>query len=527
MKRMFVPKKVIFFDTTSRDGKQSPGCNHSPEDTVALARQLAKMRVDVMEAGFPISSEADFESVRRVAEEVPGIICCALARAKTEDVERAAEALKNALTPPRIHVFIASSQVHIDHKLRVPADEIVAMAISAIKKAREYVDDVEFSPEDSTRTGYEFLARIVTAAIEAGATTVNVPDTVGYAVGSEYGSLIARLITDVPLITERGVIISVHCHNDLGQATANTLSGLENGARQVECTVNGIGERAGNTHFAEVVMALKTRKDHFGLEVSIDTTQIGPTARLVSAIVKKPIPDTLPIVGQNVFAHSSGIHQDGVHKNPETYEIMSAGSVGWKGESFPLTSQSGRHGLKKRLMELGYALGPEKLSAVYTRFSEFAATKRLIHNADLHMIMQEVTAEEHARSSHWLIVEEADYHKIGSHRTATVRLRTNGTVLEASGSGNGPVSSVWDAIQTALKRHGSWHDDIQIESYDVGKGTGGVDAFGIATIKLVDERNVAYGRASDTDIVVASAKAAVAAINHLAHAPIAKQEISH
>ncbi|MFH1188874.1 MAG: 2-isopropylmalate synthase [bacterium] len=452
--------------------------------------------------------------------------CCALARAKQEDIERAAETLFHAKQNPRIHVFVASSQIHVENKLRRSPDEIVGMAIAAIKKARSYVDDVEFSPEDSTRTGYEFLIRIVTAAIEAGARIINIPDTVGYAVGDEYGLMIARLIRDVPLISQKGIVLSVHCHNDLGLATMNALAGLKNGARQVECTINGIGERSGNTHFAEVVMALLTRQDYFGLNVDINTTQIGPTARLLSAIIQKPIPDTLPIVGQNVFAHSSGIHQDGVQKDRRTYEIISPEMVGWRGESFPLTSQSGRHGLQKRLIEIGYTIDTAKLAIAYQQFSNLAATKPFIHNTDLHMIMQEITAEEHAKSEHWLWIEQIDYQKKGTERQVYIKLRTNGSVLEATGCGNGPVSSVWAAIQNALKSHNLWHNDICMESYDLGKGTGGVEAFGIATIKLSNSEGVSYGRASDTDIVIASAKAAVTAINYLSHAPIKKCELT-
>jgi len=513
--------RVIFFDTTARDGKQSPGCNFGPEETVTLARQLAMLGVDYMEAGFPIASPNDFESVRRVAEEIRGIRCCALARALDKDIETAARALEKALETPRIHIFIASSDIHLKSKLRINPEKALAMTVSAIKKAHRYTDDVEFSPEDSSRTGFDFLERIIAAAISAGATTINIPDTVGYATGDEFGSIIKKLINEIPVISEKNIVISVHCHNDLGLAAANTLAGLRNGARQAECTINGIGERAGNTHFAEIAMNLITRKDYYGLETKISTKQIGPTSRLLTTIINKPVSDTLPIVGANVFRHSSGIHQDGVLKETRNYEIITPGVVGWRGETFPLTSQSGRNGLKKRLKDIGYSFRDTDLDKFYQKFIALADIKTFIYNSDLQMLKQELEAAEYNQSDRWVRLIRVDYHKISDTHSVIVRLTANGREFEASGSGNGPVSSVWDAIKNALSRNGLWPGDIRLTDFDVGKGAGGVEAIGTALVKISCDSKTAFGRGTDTDIIVACAKAHIAAINHLIHSPLA------
>ena len=515
------PNRVIFFDTTARDGKQSPGCNFGPEETAVLARQLAMLGIDYMEAGFPVASPNDFESVRRVAEEVGGIRCCALARALDKDIETAARALEKALETPRIHIFIASSDIHLKSKLRVRPEEAIAMTISAIKKAHRYTDDVEFSPEDSSRTGFDFLKRIVAAAISAGAVTINIPDTVGYATGDEFGNIIKKLINEVPVISEKNIVISVHCHNDLGLATANTLAGLKNGARQAECTINGIGERAGNTHFAEIAMNLITRKDCYGLETKINTKQIGPTSRLLTAIINKPVSDTLPIVGANVFRHSSGIHQDGVLKAAKNYEIITPNIVGWQGETFPLTGQSGRNGLKKRLKDIGFDFEGADLDKFYQKFIALADTKTFVYNSNLQMLLQEMEAERHAQSDRWIKLVRVDYHKISDARSVTVRLVANDREFEASGSGNGPVSSVWDAIKNALSRNKLWPENVKLTDFDVGKGAGGVEAIGTALVKISCDSKTAFGRGTDTDIIVACAKAHIAAIDHLIHSPLA------
>jgi 2-isopropylmalate synthase len=379
---------VLVFDTTCRDGKQAPGNNHSPEDTVRIAKQAAHLGVSVFEAGFAASSDADFESVSRVAKEVAGITVCSLARAHIVDIQTTARAFDKALRSPRLHTFIATSDIHLEHKLKLSRDQALAKAVQSVELACSYCEDVQFSAEDATRTDFEYLKVVVREVILAGARTINLPDTVGYALPSEIESMVTQVITQVPEVAEYNVVISVHCHNDLGFATANTLAGIQAGARQVECTINGIGERAGNTHYAEVVMALQTRASHFGVEHSINLSEIGNTARLVSSIVKKPIPDTLPIVGEHVFAHGAGIHQHGVLSHSSVYEIMSPGSVGWQAEQFPLSSQSGRHGLQQRLSILGYAVSSNQLDSVYQDFLLIANTKVLVTNADLYSLIK-------------------------------------------------------------------------------------------------------------------------------------------
>jgi 2-isopropylmalate synthase len=380
--------KVTFFDTTCRDGKQSPGNNHSPADTVRIARQVAELGVSVFEAGFAASSPADFESVQLVAAEVPELVCCSFARAIPGDITLAARALARA-AKPRIHMFLATSDLHLEHKYGMSRDQALDRAAQAVASARECCDDVQFSAEDATRSDFAFLKSMVREVILAGARTVNLPDTVGYALPHEIASMFARMLSEVPEVTEYGVTLAVHCHNDLGLATANTLAGIMAGARQVECTVSGIGERAGNTHYAEVVGALVTRATYFGLTHSIRMNEIGKTAKLLSEIIQKPIPDTLPLVGQNVFAHGAGIHQHGMQKHPDMYQIMSPESVGWDAEQFPLSAQSGRHGLQHRLALLGYPVSGNELRSVYERFIGIATQKVLVHDADLHQLMLE------------------------------------------------------------------------------------------------------------------------------------------
>jgi 2-isopropylmalate synthase len=381
---------VRFLDTTCRDGKQAPGNNHSPADTLRIAQRCADLGIDVFEAGFASSSEDDFLSVSHVAKRVPGITVCSLARALDSDIEMSARALENAISPPRLHTFIATSDIHLKHKLKMSRSEALEKAVMAVLCARRYVDDVQFSAEDATRTDPSYLAEVVREVILAGARTVNLPDTVGYAMPTEIASMVRNIITTVKEVSEYGVTIAVHCHNDLGFATANTLMGIVAGARQVECTVNGIGERAGNTHYAEVVMALSARADYYAVGHAIDTKKIGDTARLVSSVINKPIPDTLPIVGEHVFAHGAGIHQHGAMANEQVYEIMSPADVGWNAERFPLSSQSGRHGLRARLQRLGYEVTDDKLHLYYQQFLVVASAKVLVTDADLHTLVRSV-----------------------------------------------------------------------------------------------------------------------------------------
>lgn len=512
--------KVLIFDTTARDGKQAPGNNFGPQDTLRLAHQLEKLGVNIMEAGFPIAGPDDFEAVKLVAENISGFTTCALTRATTGDIDTAARALDNALVTPRIHTFIASSDVHIREKLNSDPQCIIEYAVQAVRYAKKYTDDVEFSPEDASRTGFDFLKQIIEATIEAGATTINIPDTVGYALPHIFSDMIARLLQEVPNITEQNIVISTHCHNDLGLATANSLAGVYAGARQVECTINGIGERAGNTHMAEVVMALNTHHNS-GFCTSVTTEEIGKTSSLVSSITNKSIADNTPIVGQNVFAHGSGIHQDGINKSRTTYEIMTPESVGWSGELFPLSAQSGRAGLTKRLNDIGYSLSDTELTLLYEQFVLLAGEKPLIHNEDLHLLVQELHSKMYTDTHGWIsIVGEVEYHKIQKTRSSFVYLSCNGIEFQASGSGDGPVDSAWNAIKTALQRQGIWSSGTKLTGFTLGKSVGSTDALGIAHIEVTCGKARAYGRSSDTDIVVASVKAILNALNHLTFTPV-------
>lgn len=378
---------VVFFDTTCRDGRQAPGNMHSPADTLRIAQQVAELGISVFEAGFAASSSADFESVRLVAAEVPELVCCSFSRALPSDIESAARALERA-TRPRIHTFLATSDLHLERKLRMSRSEALDRAASSARYAQQVVGDVQFSAEDATRSDIEFLKLMVREVVLAGVRTVNLPDTVGYAQPHEIANLVTCIKTEVPEVREYGVVVSVHCHDDLGLATANSLAGIKAGARQVECTVNGIGERAGNAHYAEVVMGLETRADYFGVGHRLDTTKIGQTAKLVSGIIGKPTPDTLSIVGEHVFAHGAGIHQHGMLQHPAMYQVMSPKKVGWVAEQFPLSAQSGHHGLQKRLARLGYHFTENQLPVVYERFIVVAVGKVLVSDADLHQIMQ-------------------------------------------------------------------------------------------------------------------------------------------
>lgn len=512
-------ERVLIFDTTLRDGEQSPGCRMDVGSKILVAQQLARLRVDIIEAGFPIASEGDFAAVSQTAQLVSGPTICALARTKKEDIEKAAKALEEAKQPPRIHTFVATSDVHMERKLHKTPAQVLAMAVEAVQLARKYVDDVEFSPEDSARTGFEFLVQIVEAAIQAGATVVNIPDTVGYSVGGEY----AQMITNLKVRVFDGhpeIIISAHCHNDLGQAVANTLAGIQAGVRQAECCVLGIGERAGNAQLESIVMALKTRSDQYGVAVGIDSRELGRTARLVSSVIGKPIPDNLPVVGANAFAHGAGIHFDGIAKDRRTYEIMKLEDVGWEGESAPLVKHSGRHALRKRLEALGYKIEGDLLEAIYHKFTVLADTKTYVYNDDLYLLVQETLAERQVETHHLIKVERVDYHRVGDRLSATVALSQNNDIFEASGSGNGPASSVWDAIIKALGRKQILPVSLALGAFNVGKGTGGVEAVGLVTIRVESDGNTGYGRASDTDIVLAFAKAMVAAINHLCQVPV-------
>jgi 2-isopropylmalate synthase len=496
-------EKLIVFDTTLRDGEQSPGASLNEREKLEVARQLARLRVDVIEGGFPIASPGDFTAVSRIAEEVRGPIIAGLARALPKDIERAAKALEKA-ERPRIHVFLATSSIHRRHKLKKAKDEIIKLAVSSTRRARKYVDDVEFSPEDASRTEPEFLAEVVEAVIAAGAGTVNIPDTVGYAIPEEFGRLILYLKENVPNITD--AVISVHCHNDLGLGVANSLSAVLNGARQVECTVNGIGERAGNASLEEIVMAVKTRNDLYHVHTAVDTRQIWKASRLLSRLTGISVQPNKAVVGDNAFAHEAGIHQDGILKKRSTYEIMTPQSVGWKGTSMVMGKHSGRHAFGERLRQLGHRLSQAELEKAFRRFKELADKKKQIFDDDLEAIIEEEIST---------IPEEfrLDYISTSSGNktlpTATIRLARGDTLLQDAACGDGPVDAALKTINRITGIKG------RLADYSLRAVTGGTDALGEVSVKVSNGPYTENGRGTSTDIIEASAKAYLNAINRI------------
>ena len=497
---------LIIFDTTLRDGEQSPGASMTLEEKVRIAKTLEQMRVDVIEAGFPIASQGDFESVKAVASAIKDSTVCGLARSLDKDIERAGEALKSA-NASRIHTFIATSPIHMKEKLRMEPDDVLAQAVKAVKKARQYTDDVEFSAEDAGRSELDFLCRVVEAAIDAGAKTINIPDTVGYNIPHQFGELIKQLIERVPNADK--AIFSVHCHNDLGLAVGNSLASVLNGARQVECTINGLGERAGNAALEEIVMAVRTRQDVFNCDTNIDTTIILPASRLVSSVTGFPVQPNKAIVGKNAFAHESGIHQDGILKSRETYEIMRAQDVGWSDNKIVLGKHSGRSALKARLEEIGIKLdGEEALNAAFSRFKDVADRKHEIFDDDLRAIASEsqtaMTETRFHLVSSWVCSET------GETPRAKVTLKVDGKEVSAESEGGGSVDAVFSAIKEIVTDHGS------LELYSVNNITSGTDAQGEVTVRIEKAGKQVYGNGSDPDIVIASAYAYLDALNKLA-----------
>jgi 2-isopropylmalate synthase len=500
-------ERVYIFDTTLRDGEQSPGASMNTEEKLEIARQLVRLRVDVIEAGFPVSSPGDFESVRRIGTEVgDAAVVCGLTRAVPKDIEVAAQALKTAKRP-RIHTGIGCSESHLRDKLRISGDEAIERAIAAVKLARSFVDDVEFYAEDAGRAEPEFLYRMIEAAVAAGATVVNIPDTTGYTIPSEFGGLIAGLMGHVAGI--ENVIVSVHCHNDLGMATANALAGVAAGARQVECTINGLGERAGNTAMEEVVMAVRQRGAALSdVETGVNTRELLRTSRLVSSITGIRVQPNKAIVGANAFAHSSGIHQDGVLKERTTYEIIDPADVGAGGSEIVLTARSGRHALKHRLEELGYSLPDVEFERVHTAFLELADKKKEIYDEDLEALVgeSERTLNEvyHLEQIHFTSGEPGI-------PTATVELVTReGEHIIDSSHGTGPVDAVYKAINRIV--------DVpnELTEFSVQAVTRGIDALGEVTIRVTSQDGQVFtGRGAHSDIIVASAKAYTNALNRL------------
>jgi len=498
------PRIIRIFDTTLRDGEQAPGNSMNIEEKLRIAKQLQKLNVDVFEAGFPIASEGDFEAVKLIAQSIKGPQIAGLCRSNDKDIDRAWEALKYAGERGRIHTFIATSDIHMQYKLRMEPGKVLEAAVKAVKRARSYTANVEFSCEDATRTRLPFMAEIVEAVIDAGATTVNIPDTVGYTVPNEYFKIIKYLKDHVPNIDK--AVISVHCHNDLGLAVANSLAAIQAGAGQVECTINGIGERAGNCSMEEIVMALRTRHDILPYSTNIITEQIVPTSRMLSNITGIMVQPNKAIVGANAFAHESGIHQHGMLMNKSTYEIMTPESVGLTASAMVLGKHSGRHAFKKRLEELGHELDEEMLNQAFDRFKALADLKKEVFDEDLEAIVaDEAREEETIRLEHITVT-------CGSFgvATATVQLEVAGKAMRTAELGDGPVDATLKAIKKLTKTK------AKLVQFNVGSITGGTDAQGEVTMRVAEGGHTVIGKGSSTDIVEASAKAYVHALNRLA-----------
>lgn len=495
---------IKVFDTTLRDGEQSPGASMNVEEKLQVARQLQRLGVDIIEAGFPIASPGDFEAVRRIASEIKGVTIAGLARARDEDIERAAEALKPAESR-RIHTFIATSDIHLQYKLRLSREAVLEAAQKAVKKARQYTDDVEFSAEDATRSDWDYLCRVLEAVIDAGARTVNIPDTVGYAIPQEFGELIEYIKNKVPNIDK--AVISVHCHNDLGLAVANSLTAILKGAGQVECTINGIGERAGNAAMEEIVMALKTRPKYFEADTRIITQEIYKTSRLVSKITGMVVQPNKAIVGANAFAHEAGIHQDGFLKERSTYEIMRPEDVGIPQSKLILGKHSGRHAFKARLEELGYRLSEDELNRAFERFKRLADQKKYIFDEDIETLVSEEVSKI---PEVYKLIELSVTSGTNTRPTARIKLSVNDRVIERTEQGDGPVDAVYRAIAAITETKS------ELLKFEVKSITGGTDALGEVTVTLDEGGHTVRGHGADTDIIVASAKAYINALNKLA-----------
>jgi 2-isopropylmalate synthase len=495
--------RVIIFDTTLRDGEQSPGASMTGEEKLRIAKALERLRVDVIEAGFAIASPGDFAAVKAIADNIKDSTVCSLSRAVDADIERAAEALAGA-NSGRIHTFIATSPIHMQYKLRMQPDDVVAQAVRAVQKARNLCSDVEFSCEDAGRSEIDFLCRIIEAAIDAGARTINIPDTVGYAIPHQYAETIRQLLERVPNADK--AIFSVHCHNDLGLAVANSLAAVVAGARQVECTINGLGERAGNAALEEIVMAIKTRQDLLGVHTNIDTPHILSTSRMVSGITGFPVQPNKAIVGANAFAHESGIHQDGVLKHRETYEIMSAQSVGWNTNKMVMGKHSGRAAFRSRLDELGIVLaGEAELNAAFARFKELADKKHEIFDEDLQALVSDTLAEE--APEHFKLVTLEVASKTGEVPQAQIVVSVEGSEQRAGAQGSGPVDATFKAIEAIAA------SEATLLLYSVNAITQGTDSQGEVTVRLEKGGRIVNGNGADTDILVASAKAYINALN--------------
>ncbi len=499
-------KLVRIFDTTLRDGEQSPGNTMNIQEKLRVARQLEMLGVDIIEAGFPIASQGDFEAVRQIAETVKESEIAGLARANDKDIDRAWEAVKVA-AKPRIHTFISTSEIHLKHQLRMTEDEVLKVAIKSVERAKSYTDNVEFSAMDATRSDRDYLCKVFSAVIEAGATTLNVPDTVGYTIPAEFGSLILYVMENVKNISQ--AVISVHCHNDLGLAVGNSLAAIENGARQVECTLNGIGERAGNASLEEIVMILRTRKDNLDLDTRIETEKIFPSSRLITSITGVQVQPNKAIVGANAFAHESGIHQDGLLKNKTTYEIMTPQSVGMDKSNLVIGKHSGSHAFLNRVQTLGYNLSDEELKSVFASFKNLADNKKEIFDEDIEALIVEKVLR--APDLYRIIDLEV---KCGTHTTpaASVEMEIDGEKVTGEETGDGPVDAAFKVIKNLTGTKS------KLLKYIVSSITGGTDAQGEVTVRIQEGDTVVVGQGSHMDIIMASVFAYVNALNRLEHA---------
>lgn len=495
-------RKIRIFDTTLRDGEQSPGASMNVEEKIQVAKQLANLKVDIIEAGFAISSPGDFEAIKRIGNEVEGPVVCSLARAREEDIKKAWEALKDA-PKRRIHTFHSTSDIHLQYQFRVSRGEALKRSVAMVELARSFVDDVEFSPMDATRTDVSYLLDVVEAVIKAGASTVNIPDTVGYTTPVEFGEMIGALKKRIG----KSAVISCHCHNDLGLAVANSLAAVYNGAGQVECTINGIGERAGNCSMEEVVMALKTRKDFFKAVTNINTKEIIRASRLVSKITGIPVQPNKAIVGANAFAHESGIHQDGLLKEKTTYEIMRPEDIGLQSTKLVLGKHSGRHAFKARLKELGHLLSQEEINNLFEKFKRLADQKKDIFDEDLEALVSEATAKTPEVYS---LIDLSITSGVTQKPTATVKMKVGNNVFDRMEHGDGPVDATYKAIVAITNTKST------LRKFEVKSITGGTDALGEVTVTLEQEGRVVRGNGANTDIIVAAAKAYIDALNRLA-----------
>ena len=498
---------IKIFDTTLRDGEQCPGASMNRFEKLSVARMLARLNVDIIEAGFPFASEDDFEGVKSIAQEVKGPVITGLARAREKDIDAVWEAIRFA-ERGRIHTFLATSEIHMQYKLRMSREDVLEAATRAVRYARSYTDDIEFSPEDATRSDHDFLCRVIEAVIDAGATTINIPDTVGYAVPMEFGELIRLIRNRVPNIDR--AVISVHCHNDLGLAVANSLAAIAEGAGQVECTVNGIGERAGNASMEEVVMALRVRKNFFNADTNIHAEEITKASRLVSSITGFVVQPNKAIVGANAFAHESGIHQDGLLKEKQTYEIMTPASVGLTEHKMVLGKHSGRHAFLAKLTEMGYALREEEIDTTFERFKKLADQKKEIFEEDLEAIVAE-KVYYHVMERYKLTSLDV---KTGTENksVATIEMDMDGKPTKDIGYGNGPIEAIYHALGVMTKIEG------RLLNYGVNAVTSGSDALGEARVELEKDGKTFIGHGTDTDIFIASAKAYLHALNQIASA---------